>query len=80
MSYRLQYAPPADQARSAMPRALQTVFDAGIRRLTADPYGHGSTPVKADADRREATVGGVVVRYYISAAVLVVTVVRVVYV
>nr|WP_208298782.1 hypothetical protein [Streptomyces liangshanensis] len=63
-----------------MPRALQTVFDAGMRRLAADPYGLGSTPVKADTDRRDATVGGVVVRYYVSAAVLVVTVVRVVYV
>lgn len=80
MSYRLQYAPPADQARSTMPHVLRTAFDAGMRRLTADPYGHGSTPVKADDDRREATVSGVVVRYYIGAAVLMVTVVRVVYV
>ncbi|MFD4767314.1 hypothetical protein [Streptomyces niveus] len=54
--------------------------DAELDVLTADPYGHGSTPVKADADRREATVSGVVVRYYISATVLTVTVVRVVYV
>ncbi|MEU3188671.1 hypothetical protein ABZ707_31410 [Streptomyces sp. NPDC006923] len=63
-----------------MPSALRAVFDAGMRRLASDPYGHGSTPVKADADRREATIGGVVVRYYISAAVLMVTVVRVVYI
>lgn len=63
-----------------MPRALQAAFDTGMRRLTADPYGHGSNPVNADANRREATVSGVVVRYYISATVLTVTVVRVVYV
>ncbi|MGI5262490.1 hypothetical protein [Streptomyces angustmyceticus] len=63
-----------------MPRALRTTFDAAMQRLAADPYGHNSTPVKADADRREATVSGVVVRYYVSNAVLTVTVVRVVYV
>ncbi|MGI5528307.1 hypothetical protein ACQEVX_13090 [Streptomyces syringium] len=63
-----------------MPQALRVSFDAGMRRLTSDPYGHGSTRVKDDADRREATVSGVVVRYYISAAVLTVTVVRIVYV
>ncbi|WP_431357634.1 hypothetical protein [Streptomyces lydicus] len=55
-------------------------FDTGMQRLAADPYGHGSTPVKADADRREATVSGAVVRYYVSNAVLTVTVVHVVYV
>ncbi|MGA4953770.1 hypothetical protein [Streptomyces lydicamycinicus] len=63
-----------------MPRALRTAFDSGMQRLAADPYGHHSTPVKADADRREATISGVVVRYYVSNAVLTVTVVRVVYV
>ncbi|MER5974207.1 hypothetical protein ABT112_31630 [Streptomyces sp. NPDC002055] len=62
-----------------MPRALRTAFDTGMQRLAADPYGHASTPVKADADRREATVSGVVVRYYVSNTVLTVTVVRVVY-
>ncbi|MCS0635072.1 hypothetical protein NX801_05245 [Streptomyces sp. LP05-1] len=63
-----------------MPRALRDTFDAGLRRLAAEPYGLGSTPVKGDPDRREATVGGVVVRYYVSASVLTVTVVRAVYV
>lgn len=61
--YRLQYAPPADQARRSMPHALRVAFDAGMQRLAADPYGHGSTPVKGDESRREATVGSVVVRY-----------------
>lgn len=68
--FRVQYAPPADQARQAMPRALRTACDSGVRLLAADPYGHGSTPVKVDADRREATVNGVVVRCYLSNAVL----------
>ncbi|WP_243088935.1 hypothetical protein [Streptomyces sp. 891-h] len=63
-----------------MPPALRTVFDAGMRELAADPYGHDSTPVKDDADRREATVSGVVVRYYVSNAILTVTVVRIIYI
>ncbi|MFH9424667.1 hypothetical protein [Streptomyces sp. NPDC017529] len=62
-----------------MPHALRIAFDAGMQRLAADSYGHGSTAVKADEDRREAVVSGVVVRYYVSAAVLTVTVVRLVY-
>lgn len=78
--YQIQYAPPADQARHTMPRALRTAFDAGMQRLAADPYGHDSTPVKDVADRREATVSGVVIRYYVSDTVLTVTVVRVVYI
>ncbi|MCB5906223.1 hypothetical protein [Streptomyces pinistramenti] len=62
-----------------MPRPLRDTFDTGMHALAADPYGHRSAPVRADDDRREATVGGVVVRYYVSATVLTVTVVRVVY-
>ncbi|WP_403491561.1 hypothetical protein [Streptomyces caniferus] len=78
--YRVQYAPPADQARQVMPRALRITFDSGMQRLAADPYGHHFIPVKADADRREATVSGAVVRYYVSNAVLTVTFVRVIHV
>ncbi len=47
--FRIQYAPPADLARQAMPRALRTAFDTGMQRLAADPYGHGSTPGDAAA-------------------------------
>ncbi|MFD5114268.1 hypothetical protein ACFWNG_18460 [Streptomyces sp. NPDC058391] len=74
--YRIQYAPPADQARHTMPQALRAAFDAGMQRLAADPYGHGSTPVKDADDRREATINTVVIRYYVSDKV---TVVRIVY-
>lgn len=77
--YRIQYAPPADQARSAMESALRARFDTAMQRLATDPYAQGS-PVKADADRREAVVAGVVIRYYVSAPILTVTVVRVVYI
>jgi len=77
--YRLQYAPPADEARRSMPPAQRSAFDAGMLDLAAAPYGMGSAPVKDDPDRREATVSDVVVRYYVSNAVLTVTVVRVIY-
>ncbi|MER5771022.1 hypothetical protein [Streptomyces sp. NPDC001985] len=63
-----------------MGTALRARFDAAMHHLAAAPYGHGSTPIKGDHDRREATVAGVVVRYYVSATVLTVSVVRVVYV
>ncbi|WP_217624115.1 hypothetical protein [Streptomyces sp. TRM64462] len=64
-----------------MEPALRTRFDAGMRTLLIpDPYGHGSAPIDRDEDRREATVSGVVIRYYVSHSVLTVTVVRVVFV
>ncbi|CAL9300268.1 MULTISPECIES: hypothetical protein [unclassified Streptomyces] len=79
--YRLQYAPPADLALDSMDAALRTRFDAGMRTLLVpDPYGSGSVPIGPDEDRREATVSGVVIRYYVSRGVATVTVVRVVYV
>ncbi|GAA4908359.1 hypothetical protein GCM10023237_30050 [Streptomyces coeruleoprunus] len=78
--YRLQYAPPADLALDSMDSSLRTRFDAGMRTLLIpDPYGHGSAPIGRDEDRREATVSGVVIRYYVSRSVLTVTVVRVVF-
>ena len=77
--YRIAYAPPADQARRAMPAALRARFDTAMTRLATDPYGHRSVPLKGDDDRREATVAGVVIRYYVARAVLTVTVVRVVF-
>ncbi|MET8832191.1 hypothetical protein ABZX40_39085 [Streptomyces sp. NPDC004610] len=44
--------------------------------VARDPYGHGSTPVGADRDRREVTVATAIVRYVVSGTVLTVTVVR----
>lgn len=78
--YRLQYAPPADLALDSMGASLRTRFDAGMRaQLAPDPYGYGSVPIGTDEDRREATVSGVVIRYYVSRGVATVTVVRVVF-
>ncbi|MEV0037818.1 hypothetical protein [Streptomyces sp. NPDC050804] len=46
-----------------------------VRTLGTEPYGHGSTPVDSDRERREAVVSGAIVRYVISAGILTVTVV-----
>ncbi|GLF95824.1 hypothetical protein [Streptomyces yaizuensis] len=59
---------------------LRIRFDTAMQRLAADPYGQESTAIQGDRDRREATVAGVAVRYYVSATVLTVSVVRVVFV
>ncbi|MFF4830277.1 hypothetical protein [Streptomyces sp. NPDC001315] len=77
MSYRIAYAPPADDALAKMrnPDAFRRAMADTVGR---DPYGHGSTGVRGDRDRREATVLGAIVLYYVSGTVLTVTVVRLV--
>jgi hypothetical protein len=73
--HRISYAPPADDTLVKM--AEPVPFRAELERtLGVDPYGHGSLPIGRWADRREATVRGVIVRYYVSGSILVVTVVR----
>ncbi|WP_241672050.1 hypothetical protein [Streptomyces sp. IB2014 016-6] len=61
------------------PAAREQFERAMTSKLGADPYGHGSTPLKGDRDYREATVAGAFVVYYISSAVLAVTAVRIVH-
>ncbi|MEU8700114.1 hypothetical protein ACIQM0_24055 [Streptomyces sp. NPDC091387] len=77
MSFRISYAPPADDTLAKMPDG--DVFrDRMARSLGHEPYGHGSSAVKEEHDRREATVAGAIVLYYVSGSVLTVTVVRLV--
>ncbi|MFE2046409.1 hypothetical protein ACFXAZ_36945 [Streptomyces sp. NPDC059477] len=75
MRYRITYAPPADDTLRKMNG--RTEFEAAMARTIArDSYGHGSTAVDADRDRREVTVATAIVRYVVSGTVLTVTVVR----
>ncbi|GGV31179.1 hypothetical protein GCM10010277_14670 [Streptomyces longisporoflavus] len=75
MTYRISYAPPADDTLAKMARS--ETFKAAVERtLGVDPYGHGSIALGKDADRREATIHGVFLRYYVSGSILTVTVVR----
>ncbi|PZH15844.1 hypothetical protein C1I97_07520 [Streptomyces sp. NTH33] len=75
MRYRITYAPPADDTLSKM-RDGEAFKETVARTLGHDPYGHGSTAVRGERDRREATVLGAVVLYYVSGTILTVTVVR----
>lgn len=77
MSYRITYAPPADDTLAKM-RNAELFRDAMVRTVGQDPYGHGSTAVRGERDRREVTVRGAIVLYYVSGSVLTVTVVRLV--
>ncbi|WP_406168695.1 hypothetical protein [Streptomyces sp. NBC_00996] len=77
MSYRIAYAPPADDTLAKM-RNADSFRRAMADTIGRDPYGHGSTHVKGERDRREATVLGAIVLYYVSGTVLTVTVVRLV--
>ena len=72
MSYRITYAPSADDTLAKM-RNAEAFRGAMTRTIGRDPYGHGSTAVKGERDRREATVLGAIVLYYVSRSVLTVT-------
>jgi hypothetical protein len=77
LSFRISYAPPADDTLAKM-RDGDSFRAEMARTLGLDPYGHASTAVKLERDRREATVAGAIVLYYVSGTVLTVTVVRLV--
>lgn len=77
MTYRVSYAPPADDAYKKL-GGLKSRFDAGMALLLENPYGLGSAS-PGPGDRRRASVAGVaIVEYYVSGSVLTVTVVRLV--
>ncbi|MFI6586458.1 hypothetical protein [Embleya sp. NPDC050493] len=77
MSYYIQYTDAAEaglaKVDDARRREIKSTADRTIGR---DPYGHGSTPVRGNRDRREATVAGAIFLYEVSAGVLVVSVLR----
>ncbi|MDQ0794873.1 hypothetical protein [Streptomyces sp. B1I3] len=77
MSFRISYAPPADDTLAKM-RDGDSFREEMARTVGQDPYGHASSAVKRERDRREATVYGAIVLYYVSGSVLTVTVVRLV--
>ncbi|MFC9425716.1 hypothetical protein [Streptomyces sp. NPDC056987] len=69
MSYRVAFAPVAEEALGKLPSPAG--FTATLARtLGTNPYGGGSTPVAGGKNRHEAFVSRVVVRYVISAGIL----------
>jgi len=76
--YRITLDPVATTTRAAMDTGLRTRFDNALDGLGDDPYGCGSTPIRSqEPDRREVTLAGCFVVYYVSSAVLIVTLVRI---
>lgn len=78
--YRIAYDPVADAARQSMDPARRTAFESELEAtIGADPYGHGSTPVRGETDRRDATIAGAIIRYYVSGSILTITIVRLIH-
>ncbi|MFI1013390.1 hypothetical protein [Streptomyces sp. NPDC020965] len=75
--YAVAYAAEAAQARNAMPAALRQRFDGAMAKLADDPYAVGSTPIHGERDRRDATVAGCFIVYYVAAQALRITTVRI---
>ncbi|MEV1009537.1 hypothetical protein [Streptomyces sp. NPDC049881] len=76
-SYRIAYDPIAEKQLTAVPDRRRTRFLKTLGSTVArDPYGHRSTSVGGDRDRRDATVEGIIIRYYVSGSVLTITIVR----
>ncbi|WP_129841613.1 hypothetical protein [Streptomyces sp. RFCAC02] len=77
MTYRIAYDPVAEKQLAAVPQRRRSAFERTLGRTVArDPYGHGSSQVHGDRDRRDATVEGIIIRYYVSGSVLTITIVR----
>ncbi|MER7046399.1 hypothetical protein [Streptomyces jumonjinensis] len=75
--FTVAYAPAAATARNAMPTGLRQQFDTGMAKLADDPYGAGSAAIRGERDRRDATVAGCFIVYYVAEASLRITTVRI---
>jgi hypothetical protein len=79
LNFRVAYADDARAELVHMAPERRAIFDKGMAVLASNPYRHGSTPVRGDRDRREATIADVaLIRYAVSPTVLVVTVLKLV--
>ncbi|MFD4830642.1 hypothetical protein ACFWPV_12430 [Streptomyces uncialis] len=79
--FRIQYAGQAEKAYAGMDRTYRQRFDTQMNsKLGQNPYGHGSSPVKRGQEehRRQITIAGSIVQYYIGDQVAVVTAVQIV--
>ncbi|MFI6977882.1 hypothetical protein ACIBSV_04735 [Embleya sp. NPDC050154] len=75
--YYVQYSDRAEDGLKPLSASQIRAFKSTVESTVGnDPYGHGSSQVGSDRDRREATVTGVFIRYMVSNSVLVVSVTR----
>ncbi|MCC3767814.1 hypothetical protein [Streptomyces sp. UNOC14_S4] len=79
-AYRVAYTNEARAGRDALSAEHRKLFDTGVGRIARDPYGCGSTPASGSRDRRDAAIGSVAfIRYEVSPAVVIVTILRVIH-
>lgn len=79
MTYRIAYTDDAATERRSLSAERRKLFENGMTALAQDPYGGGSSSVRGDRDRRDATIGNVAfITYLVSASVVTVTVVKLV--
>ncbi len=77
MNYRIAYTDDAATERRSLTAERRKLFENGMTALAQDPYGCGSSPVRGDRDRRDATIGGIAfITYVVSPSVVTVTVVK----
>ncbi|MFJ7419707.1 hypothetical protein ACIQXD_13995 [Streptomyces uncialis] len=79
MSLRIAYTNNAAVEWRSLSGERLKAFDQGMEAIARSPHGCGSSPVKGERDRRDATVAGVAfITYVVSGSVLTVTVVKLV--
>ncbi|MFD5557784.1 type II toxin-antitoxin system RelE/ParE family toxin [Streptomyces sp. NPDC127068] len=77
MSMRVAYTPAADAELRSLPPERRKDFDRGMHALARSPYGCGSSPIRGERDRRDATIANIAfITYIVSEAVVTVTVVK----
>ncbi|MGW2184913.1 hypothetical protein [Streptomyces sp. NPDC001719] len=59
MTYRIAYTDDAAAGRRSFTAERRKLFENGMASLAQDPYGCGSSTVRGDRDRRDATIGGI---------------------
>ncbi|MFI5621621.1 hypothetical protein [Streptomyces sp. NPDC051567] len=76
---RVTFTPAATAELRGLAGERRKQFDLGMAAIARDPRGCGSSAVRGDPDRRDATVAKVAfITYLVSEAVVTVTVVKVV--
>ncbi|MFE5327203.1 hypothetical protein ACFRCG_12540 [Embleya sp. NPDC056575] len=77
MSYYVQYTDLAERGLSGLSTADRATIKRQIENtIGRDPYGHGSSPIHGNKERRSASLSSAVFEYEVSASVLTITVLR----
>ncbi|WP_439673756.1 hypothetical protein [Embleya sp. MST-111070] len=75
MSYYVQYTDLAERGLSGLSSTDRSAIKRQIESTVGrDPYGHGSSPIRGNKERRSTSLSSVVFEYEVSASVLTITV------